>query len=216
MRSLLGVYGGTFDPVHFGHLRTAVEVREALGLEQVRLIPSGIPPHRGQPRAPAADRLAMVRLAAADEPGLVVDDREVKRSGPCYTVDTLLSLREEAGDAALCLIIGMDAFLSLDSWHHWRKLPELAHIIIMHRPGWIAEAAQMAMPVRELFESARVDSAEALCSAPAGRLILQAVTPLDISATAIREAARAGRSLRYLTPDAVVGYIRQRGLYRET
>lgn len=133
---MIGLLGGTFDPIHFGHLRPALELYETLDLEQLRIIPCGTPPHRDPPCANGEQRLAMLRLALAGQPGLVIDPRELQRPGPSYMVDTLISLREELGDVPLALIIGMDAFHGLERWHRWRELVDLCHLIVIHRPGW--------------------------------------------------------------------------------
>jgi len=208
----IGVLGGTFDPVHFGHLRSALELLESLALAEVRLIPCGHPPHRQPPVAPAAARLAMLELAAAGQVGLRVDARELERPGPSYMVDTLAALRAEVGATPLCLILGADAFLGLPGWHRWQELTELAHLVVMHRPGWELDHA-LAAPLAQLLALRRVHEAAALAAQPAGSILLAPVTPLDISATAIRAQIAAGRSPRYLLPDAVWDYIRSRGLY---
>ena len=132
---MIGILGGTFDPIHHGHLRLAVEMREGLGLEELRLIPALQPPHREAPIAGAEDRLAMLEAAVARANALHIDTRELVREGPSYTVDTLLSLRAELPAQPLCLIIGMDAFCYLDTWHRWQDVLELAHIGIARRPG---------------------------------------------------------------------------------
>ncbi len=134
----MGIFGGTFDPIHYAHLRTAFELQQALRLKEIRFLPAGNPPHRDQPMADAQLRLKMVQLATADQPGFVVDDREVRKEGPSYSVETLAELRHEYPDRSLCLIVGMDAFLSLPKWHQWRELLQLAHLVVAHRPGWRA------------------------------------------------------------------------------
>jgi nicotinate-nucleotide adenylyltransferase len=211
----IGVFGGTFDPVHFGHLRVALELKQQLGLAAVHLIPCHIPPHRGEPHATAAQRCSMLQLAIDGEPGLELDRRELERSGPSYMVDTLRSLREEfGGQRPLCLIIGGDAFLGLPSWYHWQELVELAHIVVAHRPGWELDEGSLEEPLRQLLSQHRLDGAAALSVRPAGGVLLQAVTPLDISATAIRRQVAAGGSANFLLPQPVWEYIRQHGLYR--
>ncbi len=132
---MIGLFGGTFDPIHYGHLRPLWEVKEALKFDQLRLIPSFIPPHRGKPGASAKQRLEMLRLAVADVPDYEVDERELQRGGPSYTVETLQSLRNELGDQPLCWVMGLDAFLGLASWYQWRRITELAHIVVTQRPG---------------------------------------------------------------------------------
>ncbi len=206
----IAVLGGTFDPVHIGHLRSAVELREQLGCDQLRLIPASIPPHRRQPVAAAEHRLRMLQLAAADEPGIVVDERELQRAGPSYTYDTLRELRAElGGDCSLALVMGADACASLDSWHRWHELFELAHLVVMARPD-------ARLPVTGVVADAlrqRLADATALDNRSAGAVVRVALTPLPISATAIRALVAAGRSPRYLLPDAVWRYIVQHRLY---
>ncbi len=132
----IGIFGGTFDPVHNGHLRTALEVAELLAFDELRLVPASVPPHRGAPLATAAERLRMLQLAADAHPGFVVDDRELVRGGASYTIDTLRSLRAELGETVrLCLIVGMDAFAAIDTWKEWRALGDHAHIVVVQRPG---------------------------------------------------------------------------------
>lgn len=208
---LIGLLGGTFDPVHFGHLRTALEVREALGLDEARFIPSRQPPHRGQPVAAPEARLEMLQRAVADEPGFVVDRREMERPGPSYMIDTLADLRAELGAATpLCLILGCDAFLGLPGWHRWRELTDFAHLLVMTRPGG---PTQGPGELSAHLEGRVAADAQRLRAAPAGLVCFQPVTALDISATRIRELLRAGRSARYLLPDAVLDFIRSSGLY---
>lgn len=208
----IAILGGTFDPVHIGHLRSAVELREQLGCDQLRLIPASIPPHRRQPVAAAEHRLRMLQLATADEPGLVVDDRELKRAGPSYTYDTLRELRAELGaDCSLSLVMGADACAALDSWHRWHELFDLAHLVVMARPD-------TRLPVTGVVADAlrsRLADASALDSRSAGAVVRVALTPLPISATAIRALVAAGRSPRYLLSDAVWRYIVENGLYTQ-
>lgn len=208
----IGIMGGTFDPVHFGHLRIALELQQDLNLQTVRMLPCAQPPHRGQPGANAAQRLEMLQLATCDESALQIDLREYQRQGPSYTVDTLRSLRAELGDdQPLCLIMGSDAFAGLPSWHQWQSLFELAHIVIAHRPGWIRQGTQLG----DIDISARfVAQPQALHQQPAGWILPWSVTQLEISATAIRQCVRQGKSVRYLLPEAVREYIEATGLYR--
>lgn len=207
----VALLGGTFDPIHNGHLRSALELRERLDFERIHLVPSHRPPHRGEPGASAAQRLHMLELALAGETGLCADARELRRAGPSYTFDTLSELRAELGaQCPLSLVVGADAFAGLDGWHRWRELPQLAHIVVMARPGCALPAAG---PVAELLQALRAEP-EALRQQPCGAIVPVALTPLPISATAIRELVRAGRSPRYLLPDAVWTYIREQSLYR--
>ena len=207
----IGILGGTFDPINNGHLRLAVEAAEACALAELRLIPAGAPPHRASPAAAARHRLEMVRLAAAGCPGLAVDEREAFKTAPCYTVETLEQLRTELGrEAPLCLILGMDQYLDLATWHRWRELFALAHLIVAGRPGAGRKpggplAAEHAARVR--------DDPRALRAAAAGAIIPIAITALEISASGIRARLAAGRSARYLLPDSVLDYIQANRLY---
>ncbi len=208
---MIGVLGGTFDPVHFGHLRPALEVQESLGLDELRFVPSRVPPHRESPEVPADHRLAMVERAIAGVPGFVADARELSRPGPSFTVDTLRELREEIGaERPLLLVMGMDAFAGLDSWHRWREIPRLAHVVATQRPGIEPATDSPCMALAEV-----ADSVAALQGAPSGRVCFQPVTQLDISGTAIRECLRSGRSPRFLLPGSVLHYIAEHRLYRD-
>jgi len=203
----IGIYGGTFNPVHYGHLRTALEVKELFELEQLRLIPCRLPPHRDQPDVDGEMRLAMLQLAIADTSGLLADRRELDREGPSYMVDTLTSLRTENPDKGLMLFIGADAFAGLERWHQWRKLFDYAHVVVMTRPA-------CPMPAMSDFLRGRLcDDLDQLLKQTAGNLYFQAVTALDISATQIRRLILAGRNPRFLLPDPVIAYIRQHQLY---
>jgi nicotinate-nucleotide adenylyltransferase len=209
----IGIFGGTFDPIHFGHLRTAFELQQTLGLAEVRFLPTGNPPHRDYPMADANLRLAMVRAAVADQAGFVVDDREVRRSGLSYSVDTLGELRSEFPDRSICLLLGMDAFLGLPNWHRWRDLFDLAHIVVAHRPGW--KAPTMG-PLGELMVDRGTGSVQELHRARSGRVYIQQVTQLEISSTELRQIIDAGRDPRYLVPDAVREIIRETRCYART
>jgi len=212
----IGVLGGTFDPIHYGHLRLAEEVGETLRLEEVRFIPSGTPPHRSAPAVPAEHRLAMTQLAAAGNPRFKVDEREVRRAGPGYTYDTLKALRAELGDARpLALLLGADAFLEFATWHRWREIFGLAHIAVAHRPGFPLEqwSGHMPLPLAREYSARRMQQPLAVHLSPAGGIVVVPFTALDISATAIRDMLRAGASPRYLLPGAVLDYIRTHRLY---
>ena len=206
----IGVFGGTFDPVHFGHLRPALEVMEKLGLAEVRMLPSARPPHRGQPHATAEHRLAMLKLALAGKSRLVADDCELQREGPSYMVDTLETLQQGFPSVPLALIIGQDAANGLDRWHDWRDLFELAHIVVMRRPE---TQACYAAPLADEMNGRLVDSASCLHKQAAGCVLPLQITQLDISATTIRGMFASGRSPDYLTPPAVIEYIREHQLY---
>ena len=214
--SPIALLGGTFDPIHFGHLRLAEELAESLNIGQVRFIPAGQPPHRGQPRAAANHRLEMVRRAIAGNPRFVLDEREFHRQKPSYSVDTLASLRTELpASTPLVLFMGADAFLGLTTWHEWRRLFDLAHIAVAQRPGFSSAAWEDALPdpLRRLLSTRRGEQAGEILEKPFGRVFLQNITQLDISASQIRDRALRGRSLRYMLPDAVIDYLNENRLY---
>jgi nicotinate-nucleotide adenylyltransferase len=209
----IGIFGGTFDPIHFGHLRLAEEMAEAVGLERVLFIPAGQPPHRGAPRTAAAHRLEMVRRAIAGNPRFEVDAREVQSPRPSYTVDTLIELRAELGtEQPLWLLLGADAFLDLTSWHEWRRLFDLAHVAVAARPGARLLQSEM-MPELLRNEVSQRQVADGPAAGPAGSVLLRQMTPLGISATAIRDTLARHGSARYLLPDAVLDYIHEHQLY---
>lgn len=207
----IGILGGTFDPVHIGHLRSALEVAEFMDLDELRLLPNARPPHRDTPQVAARDRLAMVRCAVAGVERLSVDDRELSRDKPSYTIDTLESLRAElgAGDQ-LFLLMGWDAFCGLPGWHRWDELLKHCHILVLQRPD-----ADVDPPdeLRNLL-AARSESDPTAMSGPAGNISFVWQTPLSVSATQIRQLLASGKSVRFLVPDAVLAYIETHGLYR--
>lgn len=207
----VAMLGGTFDPIHIGHLRSALELRERLRFEQVRLVPCHLPPHRAAPGASAPQRLAMLELALAGETQLCADARELQRAGPSYTFDTLSELRAELGaHYSLSLIMGADAFAELESWHRWRELLQLAHIVVMARPNCVLPSSG---ELAELLRTYRAEPA-ALQQKTCGAIVVVELTPLPIAATDIRAQIGAGRSPRYLIPDAVWRFIREHALYR--
>ena len=212
----IGVLGGTFDPIHYGHLRLAEELGERLRLEEVRFVPSGTPPHRSAPAVTADHRLAMTRLAAAGNARFTVDERELRRAGPGYTFDTLKELRSELGDARpLALLLGADAFQEFATWHRWREIFGVAHVAVEHRPGFPAErwTERMPEPLAREYSGRLMQQPLAIHLLPAGGIVVVPFTALDISATAIRDMLHAGASPRYLLPGAVLDYIRSHGLY---
>ncbi|WP_340123161.1 nicotinate-nucleotide adenylyltransferase [Methylobacter svalbardensis] len=208
---MIGIFGGTFDPVHYGHLRSALEVKGIFGLDEVRLIPCANPPHREQPAVTADMRLQMLELAIKNQPGLKIDTRELDRyqeseQAPSFMVDTLKSLRQEFPAEPLLLFIGSDAFKHLTGWHQWQRLFDYAHIVVMTRPGFETQAL-------DDFFKARLAGAKELAQATAGKLCFQQVTQLDISATAIRDMIARKLNPGFLLPDAVIEYIKQHQLY---
>lgn len=213
----LGIFGGTFDPIHFGHLRLAQELAEGLELEEVRFIPAGYPPHRGKPGMSAIRRLDMVRLAIAGNERFVLDEREILKQAPSYTVETLAELRRELGETQpLCLLLGADAFLGLATWHRWQELFDFTHIAVAQRPGFSPMAWEDSMPevLKKELQRRLQTSPQNLKETPAGAVVMFSITALDISATHIRNAIKSGNNPRYLLPDAVLQYIQQNHLYQ--
>jgi nicotinate-nucleotide adenylyltransferase len=197
-KPLLGILGGTFDPIHLGHLRLAEEMREALCLARVHFVPAAIPPHRAQPALSPADRFELVRCAISDQPAFVADPRELNRAGASYTIDTLRSFHADFPDAHLVLILGMDAFNGLRQWHRWIELFDWAHLAVASRPG-----ASLNEGAASLLAERSLNPAE-LPFKRAGGIVSLPITRLDISATAIRSALIAGRSVRYLVPECLL------------
>jgi nicotinate-nucleotide adenylyltransferase len=214
----IGILGGTFDPIHYGHLRFATAVQSALGLAQVRVIPSGVPPHRAAPWASPEDRLAMAQLGCAEFPGLQPDDREVRRAGPSYTVVTLQELHNEDRNRPLALLLGTDALQGLAGWHRWQQLFTLAHLVVVERPGTSFDVATLAPPLREQWERRLTTDPARLARQLAGSIVRVPVAPQPISATAIRAALERGAVGRAevagLLPAAVLAYIERNQLYR--
>jgi nicotinate-nucleotide adenylyltransferase len=206
----MGIFGGTFDPIHYGHLRTAFELWQALRLPEMRFMPAGNPPHREQTVASNELRLEMVRVATMGQPGFTVDDREMHKAGPSYSVDTLAELRAEHPSRPLCLVVGMDAFLGLPKWHQWRDLLSLAHLVVAHRPGWRAPTMG---PLGEMLVDRGTGAVFDLHESIAGRIYIHAVTQLEISSTEVRNLVAAGRDPRYLMPDGVRRLIHDSGCY---
>jgi nicotinate-nucleotide adenylyltransferase len=208
---MIGLFGGTFDPIHFGHLRPALEVMETLSLEELRFIPAHVPPHRDAPLITAKQRSEMVAVAIDEQPGFVLDTCELERNGPSYTVDTLHDFRQRYGEnKPLVLLLGTDAFAGLPSWHHWEELLQLTHIAVMQRPADDSKSA--SIPV-DFLHQYHTDDPTALQHSPAGSILRVPVTQLDISATDIRERLKQGRSVRYLMPQALIETITSLKLY---
>ena len=209
---MIGILGGTFDPVHYGHLRPALEVKDALGLTEVRLIPCRVPPHRPPPLATPQQRSAMLQVAVAGHDGFVVDEREFGREGPSWTYDTLCSLRKDFPAQTLCLLVGMDAFRGLTSWYRWRELTNHCHMVVMTRPG--AEFPDSG-ELGNLIVKRRVPDVSALRTQSSGMLYFQQVSQLEISGTRIRSQLQAGKDVSFLVPDRVLEIVRQQGLYNK-
>ena len=206
----LVLFGGTFDPVHYGHLRCAEEVRQKLGVTTVSLLPAGQPTHRATPRATAAQRLEMLQLAVNEFPHLSIDTREIERDGPSYMVDTLKDIRRQWPQRPVLLLIGQDAVNHLDSWHQWLELFQLSHIGILTRPSSHADYSQ---ELGEMIEKCRISDASELFSTAAGRVLSLKVAAIDISATMIKSIIRLGRSPKGMLPAAVLAFINENSLY---
>jgi nicotinate-nucleotide adenylyltransferase len=191
----IGLYGGTFDPVHLGHLRAAENAREELALDLVAFVPAALPPHRGAPLSPAADRLEMVRLATAPCPAFEAWDTELRREGPSYTIQTVEALVASRAGDSFVLVVGADTWPEIPSWRDPERLLALVEVAVVDRPGFASA------PPTPPFPGAR--GARRVCG-----------PGLELSASAIRELARAGRSVRFLVPDPVADYIGERRLYR--
>lgn len=207
---MIGILGGTFDPVHFGHLRPALDVRQALGLDEIRLLPCHVPPHRPQPQASTQQRTLMLQAAIAGVEGFVIDEREFERDGLSYTLDTLQSLRKDLPGKTLCLLVGMDAFRGLPTWHRWHELLDYCHIVVMTRPqAKFPEKGELA----EYIHMHNARDAAMLRTQSTGLLWFQEVTQLEISATRLRALLAAGEQADFLLPAGVLDLIHIQGLY---
>lgn len=206
----LAIFGGTFDPVHYGHLRCADEARQKLNLKTLLLLPAGTPPHRKPPRATAKQRLDMLQLAQPEFPRLKIDDRETLRDGPSYMVDTLLELRTELPARPLLLLIGQDAANHLHGWRRWEQLFELAHIVILTRPG---AKAQYRPDIEKQIQWRLSEDVISLLQSDAGAVLQLEVASIDVSATTIKSIIRLGRSPRTMLPEPVLAYIIENRLY---
>ena len=208
----VGVFGGTFNPIHYGHLRSALELCERLDLDHLRLMPCAQPPHREAPSCGALQRARMVELAVEDEPRLLCDQRELERDGTSYTILSLEELRAELGDGhSLSLVMGCDALLNITSWLRWDELLSFAHIVVIARPGWdFPETGEVA----DWLALHRTDDRKVLAREANGHILVEELRPLAISSTEIRELLAAGRSPRYLLPGPVLDYIESGQLYR--
>lgn len=200
-----------FDPVHCGHLRAMVELRDHLSLRELRVVPCANPVHRRGATASPEARISMLTAALADMRGCVVDNREIRRGGPSYTVDTLLELRGEVAVEPLALLVGHDAFTRLSSWHRWQDLFELAHVVVARRPG--AVEAPLDDELRSAVSARLTQDASALHAKPAGHVFMSDTTELAISSTQLRSDAAAGRSLQWLVPAAVAELIETNDWY---
>ena len=202
---MIGILGGTFDPVHYGHLKPAMDVKQALGMEQVRFLPNRLPPHRQSPWLSVEQRRKLLQIAIDPLPGFVMDTRELDRPGKSFMVDTLISLREDFPQTSLCLILGMDAFAGLPQWHQWQKILDLCHLVVTERPGF----SWPTNPEFQVLEASLVTDPEALKKADAGGILLQSASQLDVSSSNIRQRFQTGQTLRDLVPEAVEHELRE-------
>jgi len=211
----IGILGGTFNPIHFGHLRMAQELADALNLDSVRFIPAANPPHKDAPNISAEQRAAMVKLAIANNGSFVFDDRELHRAGASYTLDTLLSLREELGrETSITLFMGSDAFTKFDTWHRWQEIINHCHIALVQRPQLRGHDHKLSKTLETFLHNHYSENGDDLHQQAAGFVTMRQITALDISSTAIRQALQHGDSVRYLIPDNVIEYIQQHQLYQ--
>ncbi|WP_246540567.1 nicotinate-nucleotide adenylyltransferase [sulfur-oxidizing endosymbiont of Gigantopelta aegis] len=215
----IGIYGGSFDPIHYGHLRPNLELCERLDLAQVRFIPAFQSPHKDSPQIPLEQRLEMVAQAIKDEPRFVLDEREIQRGGASYTIDTLKSLRQDYPERPLCLLMGMDAFAGIDQWHQWQAILDYAHIIVSHRPSMCADRHDkliFSATVERFYQAHKADENninDSIGQCLSGTIHLEPVTQLAISATDIRNRLKNKQSIRYLMPEAVINLIKYYDLY---
>lgn len=205
---MIGVFGGSFDPVHIGHLRSALEVQLLTGCRQIRFVPSREPPHRSGPVVSAEHRVEMLRIAISGHPEWVIDNRELHRSGPSYTITTLESLRSEMTDK-FCLLVGSDAFVHFESWHRYRDILSLAHVLVMVRPGSTFSEWIKGHEFRERL----TENVTELKDHPAGKIHVCEVTALDISSSKIRRCLGKGWSCEYLMPAEEIDFINRNKLY---
>jgi len=213
---LVGIFGGTFDPIHYGHLRIAEEIVKTVGLQKMYFVPAGMPRLRHSPVASAKHRVEIVRLAIQKNPAFVLDDREIYRDGVSYSIDSVREFKQEFGEEVrLCLVLGVDAFIKLSEWNNWKELFNLCHFIISTRPGYILTSINELLPkeLREECSQRWVSSAESLRKDTGGLIFIASTTMLDISATSIRADIAVGRSVRYLVPDIAINYILANKLY---
>jgi len=207
---MIGIFGGTFDPIHYGHIKPALSVKQALNLSQLRFVPNRVPPHREQPWLNVEQRLSLLRCALKDYPDVIIDERELSRDGPSFMVDTLKSLRKDFPDEALCLIIGIDAFIGITSWHQWRLLFDLCHLVITQRPGFDQSmiAEQMKAEDYQFLAERMTQDANVLTEQETGKILLKSVPQLDISSTQIRANLLQGKDISQWMPEVACQQLR--------
>ena len=213
---LVGIFGGTFDPIHYGHLRIAEEILETVGLQKMYFVPAGIPRLRHSPVASPQHRVEIVRLAIQKNPDFVLDGREIYRDGVSYSIDTVREFKQEFGEEIrLCLVLGADAFIKLPEWNNWKELFNLCHFIVSTRPGYTLTLIKelLSKELREECSQRWVSNTESLRKDTSGLIFIASTTMLDISATSIRAHIAVGRNIRHLVPSVTVNYISKNKLY---
>jgi len=207
----IGLFGGTFDPIHSGHLKIAEQLIDLLDLQCMQFIPNKHPMYRDKPVANAKHRLAMTRIATAHYPKFIVNDVEINRPGPTYTIDTITAIREQIPKQPLCLLIGEDVFASMNGWHDWKKIPDMVHLIIIDRPG---VTHPYNSEIQALFDERKTHDTHSLSKKPGGKIIRHLIDPLTISATKVRKKLKTGEDVSREVPPEVLRYIEQHHLYR--
>ena len=208
---MIGILGGTFNPIHHGHLHLAERLEQILGLEATRFMPAAIPALKDMPNVSAKQRADMVKLAIAEHPHFALDSRELDRAGPSYTIDSLISLRKELGNTSICWLIGSDAFAHLNTWHRWNELLDYCHFVVVKRPQ--AEELIFNAEVTALITSHQTHDIDALKNASNGKILIQEIAALDISSTQIRQQLALKADVSQLIPSNVIKYIQQHHLY---
>lgn len=208
---MIGVFGGTFDPVHYGHIKPALSVKQTLNLNQLRFVPNRLPPHRAEPWLDAEQRLLLLKTALKDYPDVIIDERELKRDGPSYMVDTLGSIKQDFPAETLCLIIGMDAFFGITSWFKWRLLFDLCHIVVTQRPGFDCHTIEQHFDSTDYdFIAPRLTTdMHELSKQECGKILLQSVPQLDISSTRIRSGLLKGEDISQWMPEQASVKLRE-------
>ncbi|TEW54860.1 nicotinate-nucleotide adenylyltransferase [Psychromonas sp. RZ22] len=207
----IGFLGGTFDPIHFGHLRPALEIQQALNLQALYLMPNYIAPHKSKSLASPAQRIDMVKIAIQDTPQLQINTQELLRDSPSYTINTLKVLREQYPQTPLCFIMGMDSLIQFDTWYQYKDILNYCHLIVSHRPGW---DPQFNSTVTNLLAVHQINDPTLLHQKQAGCIYFQSTSQLDISSSAIRELLVNDKSIDFLTPNSVCRYIEEQQCYK--
>ena len=206
----IGFLGGTFDPIHFGHLRPALEIQQALNLQSLYLLPNYIAPHKQKTLATTAQRIEMVKLAIQDTPEIQINTQELLRSSPSYTIDTLKLLRQQYPDTPICFIMGMDSLINFDSWYQYQDILNYCHLVVSHRPGWDPTFNEI---VTGLLTQHQTQDPALLHRSLAGCIYFQSTSQLAISSSQIRQLLATKQSINFLTPQSVCTYIKEQHCY---